>query len=578
MDAEQLIQKYLEFFEKKGHKTLKSDSLIPENNASVLFTTAGMFPLTPYLMGNPHPMGKKLASVQKCIRTGDIEDVGDSTHLTFFEMLGNWSLGDYFKKESLTWSFEFLTKELGINPDKLSVTVFKGDENAPKDEESTNIWIKLGMPKERIYALPKKDNWWELETGPCGPDSEIFFDTGKKSCSKDCKPGCSCGKYVEIWNNVFMQYNKLREGVYKPLAKKNVDTGMGVERTTAILSGKKSVYETELFEPLMQEIKNDSKNYQEKSARIIADHIKSATMILGDERRVPPSKTDQGYILRRLVRRAIRHSRNLGLQYFTLEKIAKKTIDIYKKRHSSIEKSREFILNELKKEYEKFSKTLEKGLKAFEKISGNDVSGKDAFLLFQSYGFPIEITKELAAEKGLSVDEKSFNAEMKLHQELSKIGAEAKFKGGLSDNSEKTTKLHTATHLLAEALRRIVSKDIKQKGSNITPERLRFDFNFNRKLTDEELKKTEALVNEQISKSLPIIKKEMSFEEAKKSGAHAEFEGKYKEKVFVYSAGDFSKEVCGGPHISNTKELGRFKIVKEESIAAGIRRIKAILE
>lgn len=578
MDSVELIEKYLKFFEKKGHIIIKSEPLMPENNASVLFTTAGMFPLTPYLMGQPHPLGKKLTDVQKCIRTVDIDDVGDNTHNTFFEMLGNWSLGDYFKNESLNWSFEFLTKDLKIPMEKLSVTIFEGDENAPKDEESLSIWLKLGIPKERIYALPKEDNWWELETGPCGPDSEIFFDTGKINCSKDCKPGCKCGKYVEIWNNVFMQYNKLKEGVYIPLISKNVDTGMGVERTIAMLSGKKSVYETDLFIPLIDIVKKDAKQYNENSGRIITDHIKAATMILGDERGVVPSKMDQGYILRRLIRRAIRHARTIQIEYITFEKLAKKTIEIYEKRYPILIKKQEFILKELKKEYERFNETLEKGLKEFEKINETNISGKTAFLLFQSYGFPIEITKELAKEKNMTVDEAGFNLELKKHQELSKQGAEAKFKGGLSGVSENTTKLHTATHLLAEALRQVVDKDIKQKGSNITPERLRFDFNLDRKVTPEEIKKVEDLVNEKINESIEVKKEEMNFEDAKKSGAQAEFEGKYGQKVFVYSINDFSKEVCGGPHTSNTKELGKFKIIKEESISAGTRRIKAVLE
>ncbi|MFA5333675.1 MAG: alanine--tRNA ligase [Candidatus Nanoarchaeia archaeon] len=578
MESSELIKKYLNFFEKKGHIILKSEPLIPENNASVLFTTAGMFPLTPYLMGQPHPLGKRLTNVQKCIRTNDIDDVGDNTHNTFFEMLGNWSLGDYFKQESLAWSFEFLTKELRIPKEKLSVTVFEGNKDASRDEESINIWLKLGLPKEKIFALPKEDNWWELETGPCGPDSEIFFDTGKTACSKDCKPGCKCGKYVEIWNNVFMQYNKVREGVYVPLSSRNVDTGMGVERTTAMLSGKKSVYETDLFVPLMETVKEDAKNYNEKSARIIADHIKAATMILGDERGVTPSKVDQGYILRRLIRRAIRHARTIGLDYNSFEALAKKTIGIYSKRYPILIKKQELILNELKKEYDRFNETLEKGIKEFEKVSSNELSGKTAFLLFQSYGFPIEITKELAKEKGINVDESGFNEELKKHQELSKLGAEQKFKGGLSNVSEQTTKLHTATHLLAQALREAVDKNIKQKGSNITPERLRFDFNLDRKMTAKELKKVEELVNEIINNSLEVKKNEMSFEDAKSSGAQAEFEGKYGQKVFVYSIGDFSKEVCGGPHVSNTKELGRFRILKEEGIAAGVRRIKAVLE
>ena len=585
--AKELKQKYFEFFKTKEHALISSASLIPEHDPTVLFTTAGMHPLVPFLMGQPHPLGKRLVDVQKCIRTGDIDAVGDGMHLTFFEMLGNWSLGDYFKKEAIEWSFEFLTKWLGFNPDKISVTVFAGDKDAPKDEESASIWKSLGIPEERIYYLPKEDNWWGPagKTGPCGPCTEMFIDTGKRKCSPECRPGCSCGKYFEIWNDVFMEYNKNEDGSYEKLKQRNVDTGMGVERTVAMINGYDSVYETDVFKPIIDKIKELAKvdnftHEQTRSVRIIADHVKAATFILGDERGVIPSNLDQGYILRRFIRRSIRHGRLLGIESDLCRPIAKVVIDLYEDDYPELKEKEKFIMNELLKEEERFRYTLEKGLREFEKIAKKgDISGKDAFLLFQSYGFPFEITRELASERGIKVDEEEFNKEFKKHQELSRKGAEQRFKGGLSEASEITAKLHTATHLLGEALRRVLgSKDIKQKGSNITPERLRYDFNFDRKLTPEEIKKVEDLVNEKIKEGLAVIKEEMPLEEAIRSGAQAEFGAKYPPKVFVYSVGDFSKEICMGPHVSNTSELGHFKIIKEESVAAGIRRIKAILE
>ncbi len=591
MERKELIKLYLNFFAKKGHAIIKSSSLFPENDASTLFISAGMHPLVPYLLGEKHPSGKRLTDVQKCLRTGDIDDVGDSTHNTFFEMLGNWSLGDYFKKESITWSYEFLTKELKINPEKINVTVFEGNNKIPRDEEAASIWLSCGIPKERIFFLPEEDNfWWAGPTGPCGPDTEIFIDTGKIPCSKDCKPGCKCSKYVEIWNNVFMAYTRDKEGNYIELKQKNVDTGMGVERTIAMLEGKKTIWETSIFGKIFETIKgmimekngSDSlEGYNEKSARIIVDHLRAAVFILADDKKIVPSNKDQGYVLRRLIRKAVRHAKILGLNFGDKDLIYHATkwcINEFKEDYPELGRNEDFIENEIIKEKNNFLITLDNGLKEFDKISAKDISAKDAFFLYQSFGFPLEMTVELACEKGLKVDINGFNKEFEKHQELSKIGAEQKFRGGLADNSESTTKLHTATHMLNAALSIVLNKEIHQKGSNITPERLRFDFNFDRKLTEEELKNIEKLINEKIAESLPIIMEEMNVNKAKEAGAKGEFENKYGEKVKVYSIGDFSKEICGGPHANNTKELGHFKIIKEEAVAAGVRRIKAILE
>jgi len=584
MKAKDLKKKYFEFFKEKEHKLISSASLVPENDPTVLFTTAGMHPLVPYIMGEPHPSGKRLVDVQKCIRTGDIDEVGDPSHLTFFEMLGNWSLGDYWKKEAIEWSFEFLTskKWLGLDKEKLYITVFKGDKDAPRDEETSKIWQSLGIPKEKIFYLPKKDNWWGPagSTGPCGPDTEMFMDTGKKKCGKNCKPGCGCGKYFEVWNDVFIQYNKTKEGKFVPLKQKTVDTGMGVERTTAMLEKKETVYETEMFKPIIDKIKENAKNKDTKSIRIVSDHLRTAVFILSEN--IVPSNLDQGYILRRLIRRSIRHFRILGIEKenFTSE-IAKIVVDIYKQDYKDLKENRKFILEELEKEERKFKTTLEKGLKEFEKLikKGIKITGKEAFILFSSYGFPLEMTEELVEEIGLKLDKKEFEREFKKHQDLSRAGAKKRFKGGLADSSEETKRLHTATHLLNEVLRVVLKdKKIVQKGSNITKERLRFDFNFDRKLTEEEIKKIEDLVNKKIKEALPVKKEEMSLEEAKKSNAQGVFEHKYSEMVSVYTVGNFSTEICGGPHVKNTKELGKFKITKEESSAAGIRRIKAVLE
>jgi alanyl-tRNA synthetase len=582
MKASVLKKKYFDFFKSKEHKLISSASLMPEHDPTVLFTTAGMHPLVPYIMGEPHPLGKRLVDVQKCIRTGDIDEVGDASHLTFFEMLGNWSFGDYWKEEAIGWSFEFLTSEkhLGLDKNKLHVTIFAGDKDAPRDEESAKIWKGLGIPEERIFYLPKKDNWWGPagSTGPCGPDTEMFIDTGKEKCSKDCKPGCSCGKFFEVWNDVFIQYNKTKEGKYLPLKQKTVDTGMGVERTIAMMGGKGSVFETELFEPIVSAIKKNSKKSDVRSVRIIADHLKAAVFILSEK--IVPSNLDQGYILRRLLRRSIRHFRLLGIEKenFSSE-IAKIVVDMYEEDYKELPDNKNFILDELEKEENKFKKTLESGLREFNKLmkKSGKLTGKDAFVLFSSYGFPLEMTEELAQDNNLEVDKEEFEKEFKSHQELSRVGAEKRFKGGLADSSEETKRLHTATHLLNEALRVVLGKDVVQKGSNITPQRLRFDFNFDRKLTDDEIGKVEDIVNKKINEGLNVKKEDMTLDEAKRKGAQGVFEHKYSDKVSVYSVGDFSTEICGGPHVKNTKELGKFKITKEESSAAGIRRIKAVL-
>ena len=558
IDSDKLKKLFIEFFKEKGHNIIPNVSLIPENDPTVLFTTAGMHPLVPFLLGQPHPQGKRLVNIQKCFRTSDIDEVGDSFHLSFFEMLGNWSLGDYFKKESIPWSFEFLTdkKWLGIDKERLYVTVFEGDKDAPRDEESAKMWQELGIPKERIFYLPKNDNWWGPagSTGPCGPDTEMFYDTGKESCGVKCAPGCSCGKYNEIWNNVFMQYDKTAEGKYEAIKQKNVDTGMGVERTIAVLQEKDNVYDTEIFIPIVNKIKELAKTENERSIRIIADHARAATFILGEK--IIPKKVEQGYILRRLIRRSIRHGKLLGIDKEFLSEIAEVVIKIHKKNYQYLEDNKNFILEELKKEDSKFRKTLSKGLRKFEEAAKEkNIDSVTAFTLYATFGFPIEMTKELAKEKGIDVDVKGFEEEFKKHQKISKAGSEKKFGSGLADTSEKTIRLHTATHLLNEALRKVLKKDIVQRGSNITPERLRFDFNFERKLTDKELKDVEDLINEQIKKELPVVKVETTVEEAKKMGAQAVFKEKYGDKVFVYSVGDFSCEICSGPHVKNTKEL-----------------------
>jgi HAD superfamily hydrolase (TIGR01509 family) len=699
MLAKELKKKYMEFFVAHKHKEMPSASLIPENDPTVLFTTAGMHPLVPFLLGQPHPLGKRIVNVQKCLRTDDIDEVGDEMHLTFIEMLGNWSLGDYFKKEAIEWSFEFLTKILKLDEDRISVTVFAGDKDAPKDEESAKVWQKLGIPKERIFYNPKKDNWWGPagKTGPCGPCTEMFYDTGKKKCSHDCKPGCNCGKYFEIWNDVFMEYNKsnmtlLVDGMfclydkdfrineellgllknidnkkilvvngykdeaeellknhgfevfsfegkikkdneqffkkllekyslnkedviyfdhaeeniksarnvgilselyknnnqikkfiepniyrYIRLKQQNVDAGMGLERTAAMSQGKSSVYDIELFVPIMEKIQGIAKKQDTRSERIIADHLRAAVFVLAEG--IAPSNLGHGYILRRLVRRAIRHGKQLDVRDQFCSDIAKIIINIHKHDYPELEKNEHFILSELAKEEERFERTLEKGMKKFEEIiKTRHVTGKGAFLLFQSYGFPLEMTEELAKERKIHIDKKEFDDEFKKHQELSRQSMQGVFKSGLADNTETTIRYHTATHLLHQALREVLGDEVIQKGSNITPERLRFDFSYPRKPMDDEIRKVEKIVNEKIKEGLDVRKQEMTPEQAKKSGAICLFGHKYGEKVFVYTIGCFSKEICSGPHVENIKELGKFVIVKEEAVSAGVRRIKAILE
>ena len=639
---------FLKFFQEKGHSVIPSASVIPENDPTVLFTTAGMHPLVPYLLGQKHPQGTRLTDVQKCIRTGDIDEVGDMSHLTFFEMLGNWSLGDYFKDQMIPWSWEFLTSPewLGIDPDKLAFTVFEGDEDCPRDEEAANLWRKCGVKDDHLFYLPKEHNWWGPAgvTGPCGPDTEMFIIT-KKPCGPDCSPACHCGAYLEIWNDVFMQYNKQKDSSFIPLTQKNVDTGMGLERTICVLNGKKSVYETDAFTGILAKIEElcgkkytpDDENT--RAFRIVADHMRTSTFIIGDPRGIGPSNVGQGYILRRLIRRAVRYGMGLGLQEGFTAEIAKVIIDQYKAVYPELEQNKAFVLEQLTLEEGRFARTLKQGEKEFDKVmnnlrrtreamekiladdtlaaaeeavkthvlrpqpemvsaieavkagdlakvkaecqkihdSLNVIDGRSAFKLYDTYGFPIEITKELAAENGLTVDEADFAKRFEQHQATSRSGAEQIFKGGLADHSEQTTCLHTATHLLQAALRKVLGDEVHQKGSNITAERLRFDFTFGRKVTPEELAQVEALVNEAIAAKVPITMEEMTVSEAKAQGAMGLFESKYGEVVRVYTMGPYSKEICGGPHANNTGDLVSFKIIKEEASSAGVRRIKATI-
>ena len=648
LSSNELRALFLKFFQKKGHSVIPSASVIPENDPTVLFTTAGMHPLFPYLLGQKHPQGTRLTDVQKCIRTGDIDEVGDMSHLTFFEMLGNWSLGDYFKDQMIPWSWEFLTSPewLGIDPDKLAFTVFEGDEDCPRDEEAANLWRKCGVKDDHLFYLPKEHNWWGPAgvTGPCGPDTEMFIIT-KKPCGPDCSPACHCGAYLEIWNDVFMQYNKQKDGSFIPLTQKNVDTGMGLERTICVLNGKKSVYETDAFTGILAKIEElcgkkytpDDENT--RAFRIVADHMRTSTFIIGDPRGIGPSNVGQGYILRRLIRRAVRYGMGLGLQEGFTAEIAKVIIDQYKAVYPELEQNKAFVLEQLTLEEGRFARTLKQGEKEFDKVmnnlrrtreamekiladdtlaaaeeavkthvlrpqpdmvsaieavkagdlakvkaecqrihdSLNVIDGRSAFKLYDTYGFPIEITKELAAENGLTVDEADFAKRFEQHQATSRSGAEQIFKGGLADHSEQTTCLHTATHLLQAALRKVLGDEVHQKGSNITAERLRFDFTFGRKVTPEELAQVEALVNEAIAAKVPITMEEMTVSEAKAQGAMGLFESKYGEVVRVYTMGPYSKEICGGPHANNTGDLVSFKIIKEEASSAGVRRIKATI-
>ena len=586
LDTKQLRKAYLNFFAERGHAVIASASLIPDNDPTVLFTTAGMHPLVPYLSGQDHPAGKRLCDVQKCVRTGDIESVGDATHCTFFEMLGNWSLGDYFKQESIAFSFDFLTKVLEIPVERLAVSVFSGDEDCARDEESAKRWISLGIAKENVFYLPKKNNWWGPAgmTGPCGPDTEIFVITDKEKCCEECSPACDCGRYVEIWNNVFMEFNKTAEGKFLPLARKNVDTGMGLERTVAMLNGYESVYETDVFRPVIDLLKQKSGKGEDfiRPMRIIADHVRTATFMLGDEKGVTPSNVDQGYILRRLIRRAVRFARILDLDSSILNEVSALYISLYGEFYPELVANKNKIADELAKETDRFQKTLATGLKEFEKLLGyiqnNRISGKAAFRLYDTFGFPIEMTEELAFDAGVTVDTEGFARAYKEHQEKSHAGAEQKFKGGLADNSEATSRLHTATHLLNAALKKVLNDpNIQQKGSNITAERLRFDFNFPRPLTKEEIEEVEKEVNDAIQAAIPVVCEEMSLENARKKGAVGVFGDRYDASVKVYTIGDRSMEICGGPHASNTSELGKFTVVKEQSSSSGVRRIKAVL-
>ncbi len=593
LTCNELRKLYLDFFKSKGHAVIPSASLIPENDPTVLFTTAGMHPLVPYLLGEKHPAGTRLTDVQKCVRTGDIDEVGDASHCTFFEMLGNWSLGDYFKKEAISWSFEFLTGEewLGIPKERLYFTCFAGDEDAPRDTESAGYWMENGVEESHIFFLPKANNWWGPAgiTGPCGPDTEMFIDTGKPACSPECSPACDCGKYLEIWNDVFMQYNKKEDGSFEPLKQMNVDTGMGLDRTVCTLQGKKSVYDTEAFSDILGKISELSgKEYgadeeTTRAFRIIADHIRCATFILGDVNAVTPSNTDQGYILRRLIRRAIRFATKLGMPEGNLSKVAEQVIAQYRDVYPELENNRERIISELDTEEARFQKTIASGMKEFDKLvtylKDTTIPGKSAFRLYDTYGFPIEFTEELAKEKGFTVDMEGYAAAFKKHQELSHAGAEQKFSGGLADHSVQTSRLHTATHLLNAGLKKVLNDSgIQQKGSNITAERLRFDFNFPRPVTREELDKVEEFVNGAIAAAVPVVCTEMSVDEAKASGAVGVFEAKYGDVVKVYNIEGYSKEICGGPHAQNTSELNHFRIVKEQSSSAGVRRIKAVLD
>ena len=582
MKAIDIRNKYLKFFENHGHKVSPSAPLIPENDPSVLFNTAGMQPLVPYLLGQKHPEGSRLTDYQKCIRTNDIDEVGDNRHLTYFEMLGNWSLGDYFKEESIKMSFDFLTQELQIPVEKLSVTCFAGNDVLGKDEESAKYWEQAGIPKERIYFL--KDNWWIAgETGPCGSDTEMFYDTGKPKCSPECNPDCDCGKYVEIWNNVFMEFFKHEDGSLTPLKQKNVDTGLGLERVNMLLQGKETPYDTEIFKPIMEKLEELQKIDNINSRRIVAEHLRSSMMIICDGGR--PSNIDRGYVLRRLIRRMIRHLNKLQISLEELASLIDLNIENLKEMYPDLEKNKDIIKSVIIEEKDKFIKTLTHGEKEFNKemnkASQNGqkiIDGKVVFKLYDTYGFPPEVTKELAEENGYSVDIDEFNKLFKEHQEKSRVGAEQKFKGGLASTGEMETKYHTATHLLNAALKKVLGPHVHQKGSNITHERMRFDFSHDSKLTDEEKKKVEDLVNEYIQMAIPVERLEMKKEDAIKMGAEAMFLDKYGDIVTVYKIGDVSIELCGGPHVKNTSELGKFKIKKEESSSSGVRRIKAILE
>ncbi len=587
--ASQLRKAYIEFFKKHDHAEIGSAPLVPENDPTVLFTTAGMHPLVPFLLGQQHPAGNRLVNCQKCIRTGDIEDVGDTTHLTFFEMLGNWSLGDYFKEEAIAYSFEFLTSELNIPLSRLWISCFAGDEDAPRDDEAASVWRRLGVPEEKIVFLDKTHNWWGPagQTGPCGPDTEMFVELDQPPCGPACDVTCGCGKYVEIWNDVFMQYNKNEHGDYEPMERKNVDTGMGLERVTAVLQGRSSCYETELFAGFFQclsELIKQSDPAADPGGRMVADHIRAATFLLGDG--VKPGNIDQGYVLRRLIRRAVRRISQFGVKEVATPRLARVFIDEYSQAYPELSSRAEMIAEELRLEEEQFAEALQRGIREFNKLvekfpadlKNKVISGRKAFFLYETYGFPLELTEEMAHEQGLAVDREGFEKAYRKHQEQSRSGAEKRFKGGLADQSAKTTRLHTATHLLHEALRRELGEHVQQAGSNINAERLRFDFTHGEKLSKEQLRRVENTVNAVIQENLPIEVREMSIDEAQRSGAVGIFGERYGERVKVYRIGDFSAEICGGPHVERTGDLGGFKITKEESSSRGVRRIKAELK
>ena len=597
LTADELRDLYLKFFESKGHKIIPGASVIPENDPTVLFTTAGMHPLVPYLMGQmPHPAGTRLTDVQKCVRTGDIDAVGDAAHLTFFEMLGNWSLNDYFKKEAISWSFEFLTTKLGFSPEQLNVTVFRGEGQEgeegyiPADEEAVQIWKSLGLPDERIFRLPREDNWWGPAgtTGPCGPDTEMFIDTGKEKCGPDCRPGCHCGKYIEIWNDVFMQYLKNEQGQFVPLGRHNVDTGMGVERTICMMSGAPTVYDTEIFKPIMDAI--ESMKTQDcddalRAKRIIADHMRTATFILCDPKGgVKPGNIGANYVLRRLIRRAVRYARMLGIAEGFTVKLAEVICNKYSHVYPELKENLAQCRLDLEAEEKRFNATLDKGEAMYRKVAEqlkthgqSQISGKTAFKLYDTFGFPFEMTLEMAQKDGLTVDREGFEEANRKHQELSRTTSAGAFKAGLQDNSAVVTRMHTATHLLHAALHQVLGPTALQKGSNITAERLRFDFTWPQPMTAEEKAKVEELVNKWIQDGIAVTKKMTTVEEAKKEGAMALFGAKYGDQISLYTIGDVSKEICCGPHVENTKELGSFKIVKEQSSSAGVRRIKAVI-
>ena len=583
MKAIEIRNKYLKFFENHGHKVIPSSPLIPENDPSVLFTTAGMQPLVPYLLGEKHPEGKRLTDYQKCLRTNDIDEVGDNRHLTYFEMLGNWSLGDYFKEESIQMSYDFLTKELGIPAEKISVTCFAGDEDCPRDELTASCWEKAGIPKDRIYFYGKDDNWWIAgEEGPCGPDTEMFYDTGKPKCSDDCQPSCDCGKYVEIWNNVFMEYYK-KDGKYTKLEQKNVDTGLGLERMAMLLQGKQTPFDTELFSPVMERLQSLAKNDDIASRRIVAEHMRASMMIICDGGR--PSNLDRGYILRRLIRRMTRHLNKLQIDLNELPNLIELNIETLKEMYPELESHKQEIKDVIVAEKDKFMKTLNNGEREFNKVINrlknqgiNKIDGKTIFNLYETYGFPPEVTKDLATESGFEVDLSEVDKLFKEHQEKSRMGSDQKFKGGLAEQNERTIAYHTATHLLNAALKKVIGPNSHQRGSNITTERMRFDFNCDHKLTPEEKQATEDLVNEWIKEDLPVTVETMKKEDALKSGAECMFIEKYPDEVTVYTIGNVSKELCGGPHVKHTGELGHFKITKEEASSQGVRRIKAVLE